>query len=60
MIQNAYARGGTVYVEDQKGRVLFARNGDLHGFTQSSVTVRQGAVLQTFDEKGLLVRSVSA
>ncbi len=60
MIRNAYARSGMVYVEDQNGRALFARNGDLHGFTQTSVTVRQGAVLQTFDDKGMLVRSLSA
>lgn len=60
MIRNAFERGGTVYVEDERGRTLYARTGRLEGYTAGYVTVREGGSLRTFDERGLLIRSVAA
>lgn len=51
-IASAVQKGIMVYVYDINGRQLYAKIGDLHGYTGASVSVRQGTMIYTYDEKG--------
>ena len=57
-IGNAVQRGSTVYVYDEKGRLLCTisagngRDDGLHGYTGATVSVRRGSSIYTYDEKG--------
>lgn len=56
----AVQRGSTVYVYDKNNRVLFTKNGELHGYTSSTVTVKKGGTLYTYNEKGSVISTHSA
>ena len=62
-IGSALERGALIYVYDEHGRTLFAKNkgsgpnDGLLGFTNSAVTVRFGSVIYTYDEKGMTIYS---
>jgi hypothetical protein len=62
-IGNAVQRGNSVYIYDEKGRLLGAvssGNGPddgLKGYTSTTVNVRRGNVIYTYNEKG---RQISA
>jgi hypothetical protein len=57
-IGSAVQKGSTVYVYDEKGRVLFTRsvgNGPkdgVKGFTSSTVTIQNGNTVYVFHESG--------
>ena len=65
-IGSALERGSLICVYDDDGRTLFqkargsgARDG-LLGFTGSTVTVRFGSVIYTYDEHGITVYAKAA
>ena len=59
-IGNAKQNGSFVYAYDEKGRQLFVKNGELHGFTGSTVVVKKGAFLYNYDKKGRQTAVTSA
>lgn len=59
-ITNAVERGTFVYVYGDKGKQLFVKPGQLHGFTSASIVVRKGGWLYTYDEKGRQIATTSA
>ena len=52
MIGTATQNGSSVYVYDEDGRVLYTRNGELAGFTGTSVSIREGSSTYVYDEDG--------
>lgn len=58
-IGNAVQMGFFVYAYDLKGRQLYSKSGDLHGFTGATVAVRKGNWIYTYDEKGRQLSSTS-
>ncbi len=59
-IGNAVQKSNVVFVYDPKGRQLFTKSGDLHGFTGGTVVIRKANMLFTYDEKGRQIASTSA
>ena len=53
-IGTATQRGSIVYVYDESGRLKFTQNGELHGFTGSSVSIRKGSIIYVYDDSGRL------
>ena len=51
-IATAVQRGSMVQVYDERGRAIFSRSGDLHGYTGGTVSVRRGRSIYTYDERG--------
>lgn len=51
-IATAIQRGSRVYVYDDRKHELYSKRGELHGFTGSSVSVRDGNRIHVYDEKG--------
>ena len=50
-IGTAIQSGNVVLVRDEKGGLLCQLSGSLHGYTGSTVTVKQGNVLLVYSEK---------
>lgn len=48
----AIQRGGLVYVYDENKHQLFAKQGQLQGYTSGSLTVRIGDMLYIYDVNG--------
>jgi hypothetical protein len=59
-IGNAVQKGNFVYAYDLKGRQLFAKTGQLHGFTGATVAIRKASFIYTFDENGRQLTAVTA
>ena len=61
-IANAVTKGSTVYIYDEKGRLLSTVSaGDgLQGYTSGHVSVRRGSTIYTYDERGRLTGTTSA
>jgi hypothetical protein len=59
-IQTAVQRGNSVYVYDEKGQQIFSRFGELHGYTQSGVSVKYQGLIRIYNEKGIEIRSYHA
>ena len=53
----AQQQGNMVRVFDEKNRHLFSKSGELHGYTSTTVTVKEGSSLRMYDEKGRHVGS---
>jgi isopentenyldiphosphate isomerase len=57
-IGSVIQRGRTIYVYDERGRVLFTRDAGsgpedgLKGYTSDTVTIRRGHTLYVLDERG--------
>lgn len=48
-------RGSTVYVYDEHGRLKFTQNGELHGYTCTTVSIRRnGNTTYVYDDNGRL------
>lgn len=60
MISVAVQKGKTVYVYNEKNMITMTTNGELHGYTGSSVTVKKDSMLYTYSEKGMLMSTRSA
>jgi len=68
MIGNATQKGSMVYVYDEKGRLLFTKpaglssrpNDGLHGYTSNTLSIRIGPNIHIYNDKGILIRSISA
>lgn len=56
-ISTAVNRGSMVQVYNERGSPIFARSGELHGYTGTSLSVRRGRYVYTYDEHG---RQISA
>ena len=50
-------RGNVVYVYAERNRLLWSTNGELQGYTGSSVTVKNGNTLYVYDEKRRMIGS---
>ena len=65
-IGSALERGSLIYVYDEHGTTLFAKNkgngpnDGLIGFTGSTVTVRFGSVICTYGEDGMTIYAKAA
>ena len=55
MISVAVQKGNTVYVYDEKNRILMTMVGTLHGYTGGSVTIKKGVTLYTYNDKKRLI-----
>ncbi|MGB9500350.1 MAG: hypothetical protein ACKVE4_11540 [Dissulfuribacterales bacterium] len=42
----------TVFVYDETGKMMFARQGKLMGWTSTTVTIKMGNMAYVYDEKG--------
>jgi hypothetical protein len=51
MIALAVQKGNTVYVYDEKNKIIRTILGELYGYTSLSVTVKWEGVLHTYNEK---------
>ncbi|KAF0093286.1 MAG: hypothetical protein E1N59_2978 [Puniceicoccaceae bacterium 5H] len=55
-IANAIQRGRVVYVYDERNRTFFTRavhsDGELLGYTSTTVNIRNGRIIYTYDERG--------
>ncbi|MCS6954481.1 MAG: hypothetical protein RMK57_16830 [Bryobacterales bacterium] len=57
-IGSAVQRGKTIYVYDERGRVLYTRfagsgpEDGLQGFTSTTVTIRRNRTIYVLDERG--------
>jgi hypothetical protein len=66
MIGSAIERGALILVFDEDGRTLFSKakgsgpDDGLLSFTSSSITVRFGPVIYTYDEDGYRLNAESA
>ena len=52
MIITAIERYGTVYVYGENNRTLFTKRGQLHSVTSTSVSIREGNYVYTYNERG--------
>ncbi len=65
-IGSALERGSLIYAFDEHGRTPFSKakgngpNDGLLGFTGSTVTVRFGSVIKTYNERGMTIYSKAA
>lgn len=57
MIVTAVQKGNIVYVYGTGNRVLFSQSGELHGYTSSSVSVKKGNMIYTYNERGSTISS---
>lgn len=57
MIGVAIQRGSTVYVYNEKNQQIFALNGELHGYTSSSVSIKRGNTIYVYNERGSHTRA---
>lgn len=55
MIVTAVQKGKLVYVYGAGNRVLFSQYGELHGYTSSSVSVKKGNLIYTYNERGVVI-----
>ena len=53
MIAVAKQEGNTVRVYDEQNRFLFARTGELQGYTASTVAIREGSRVAVYDERNV-------
>ena len=54
-IGTATQRGSTVYVYDEQGHLKFTQNGELHGYTSTTVSIRRnGNTTYVYDDNGRL------
>ena len=58
-ITHAVQEGSQVYVYDGD-RKLLTLNGELHGYTGGSVSVKEGSMVYTYDERGRKINSTSS
>ena len=60
-VGTAIQRGNSVYVYDERGRLLYARpagtnqEDGLQGFTAATVTIRRGRSIYVYDDRGRLL-----
>lgn len=52
MIGSAKQDGSVVRVYDEKNNFLFYRNGTLVGYTNKTVSIKDGVTVYVLDEKG--------
>jgi hypothetical protein len=64
-LETLFKEGSSVYVYDEQGHYLFAKttgsgsSDGLAGYTGSSVSVRVGNVVKTYDDKGHFLRQTT-
>ncbi len=55
MIITAVQKGSMVYVYGEHNKLLLTKSGELHGYTGSSVSVKKGNTVYTYNDRGSLV-----
>lgn len=53
MISVAVQRGSIVYVYNEKNIQIFALNGELYGYTSTTVSIKRGSTVYVYNEKGI-------
>lgn len=56
-ISVAVQKGKTVYVYNERNSQLYSKSGELVGYTGSTVNVKRGSFIHTYDEKGRQISS---
>lgn len=56
-ITAAVQRGAFVHVFGENNRPLFTQNGELAGYTSSTVSIRRSRYIYVFNEKGVQIGS---
>ncbi len=51
-IASAVQKGSEVDVYDERGSRLFSKNGELQGFTSTTVSIKRDSYVTTYDAKG--------
>lgn len=59
-IARVIQRGQLAEAYDERNMKLFAVFGEIIGYTSSSLTVREGNMLRTYNERGFQIHSISA
>ena len=59
MISTAIQKGPFVNVYDEDNHTLFSVNGELYGFTSTTVSVQKGPFVNVYDERGRQISSYS-
>ena len=59
-IATAIQRGSRVFVYDERKHELFSKNGELHGYTGSSVSIKERNHIYVYDEKGHITADLPA
>ncbi len=55
MISTAIQKGDNVYVYNERNSVIFVRTGILHGYTGTTVSIKQSGRIYTYNENGGVV-----
>lgn len=55
MIIVAIQKGNQVYVYKERNSLIFIKNGQLQGYTATTVSVKQGNSIYTYNDKGGLL-----
>ncbi len=53
MIAVAKQEGNTVRMYDEQNRFLFARTGELQGYTATTVAIKEGSRVAVYDERNV-------
>ena len=52
MIGTAIQKGSQVFVYNERNSQIYVVNGELHGYTSTSVSVKRGSQIFTYNERG--------
>lgn len=55
MISVAVQKGSYVFVYNENNLHILTKNGELAGYTSSSFSVKNGNIVYTFNEKGMII-----
>lgn len=58
-IGSAIQKGSKVFIMDEKGRIINQYDGELRGYTNSTVTIYRGSFIYIMDEKGRTINQYS-
>ena len=48
------------YIYGERNRLLFTQSGELHGYTGSSVSIKKGNMIYSYNERGSLISTHTA
>lgn len=59
MISTAIQKGNAVYVYNERNGIVFIKNGELAGYTSSTVSIKQNHSIITYRENGSILSNRS-
>ena len=60
MIETAVQKGNAVYVYGNGNKTLIVKTGELYGYTSTSVSVKHGNAVYTYNDRGALTSTHTA